>query len=183
MPFVRTDTYTGLISVVLIIYLFALIYPACMVWAAVSDLTTMTIPNRLTLGLAAAFVPVGLILHLGLQQWGVHIGLGAAGLVIGMVLFALRMMGGGDAKLIAAASLWLGFQGFIALLIYTAIAGGILSVALLGARKFLWLYAHKLPTWLGRHLEPKGDIPYGIAICAGGLAAIAQSDLWPLLRP
>ncbi len=152
-----------------------------MIWAAISDLTTMTIPNRLTMGLAFAFVPVGLLLHLSLQQWGIHIGLGAAGLVIGMVLFALRLMGGGDAKLIAAAALWMGLEGFVALLVYTAIAGGILSVGLILSRRLFWAYAPKLPAWLGRHLEPKGDIPYGIAICAGGLAACFKSDLFPLL--
>jgi len=168
---------------VLIIYLFALVYPACMFWAAASDLATMTIPNRLTAGLAFAFLPVGFMLHLGLQNWELHIGLGAAGLAIGLALFACKLMGGGDAKLIAAASLWLGLDGFVALLISTAIAGGILSLALIVARRFFWTLAPKLPAWLGRHLDPKGDIPYGIAICAGGLAAISQSDLWPLLRP
>ena len=161
--------------------LFALVYPACLIWAAVSDFRSMTIPNRLTLALAAAFVPVALMLHFSLAQWGLHLGLGAAGLVLGMVFFALRFMGGGDAKLIAAASLWLGLQGCVALLIYTALAGGALTLGLLFARKTFQPYAAGLPGVISRHLEPKGDIPYGIAICAGGLCAIFQSDILPLL--
>jgi prepilin peptidase CpaA len=91
----------------------------------------MTIPNRLTIGLAVAFVPVALLSHLSLTGWGIHLGLGLAGLVLGMILFALRFMGGGDAKLLAAASLWLGFHGFIAPFIYTAIFGGVLPLPLL----------------------------------------------------
>ncbi len=159
--------------------IFALAYPACLVWAAVSDFRSMTIPNRLTLALAAAFVPVAFMLQLPLSQWGVHLGLGFAGLVIGMICFMLRFMGGGDAKLIAAASLWLGLQGCFAFVIYTALAGGALTLGLLFARKTFYPYAAGLPGYISRHLEPKGDIPYGIAICAGGLFAIAQSDILP----
>lgn len=156
--------------------LLACLYTIALFWAAVSDLTTMTIPNRLTLGLAVLFVPVGLLAHLSLSQWGIHLGLGLAGLVLGMTLFALRFMGGGDAKLIAAASLWHGLHGFVALLLYTAIFGGVLTLGLLALRQFFSLYGPKLPHWLGQHLEPKGGIPYGIAICVGGIAALWQSD-------
>ena len=161
--------------------LLACLYPIALFWAAVSDLTTMTIPNRLTIGLAVAFVPVALLAHLSLADWGIHLGLGLAGLVLGMTLFALHFMGGGDAKLIAAASLWLGLHGCVALLIYTAIFGGILTLGLMALRQFFSLYAPKLPHWLGQHLEPKGGIPYGIAICAGGIAALWQSDFMSTL--
>lgn len=163
--------------------LFALIYPLCLFWAAISDLTTMTIPNRLTMGLVVAFVPVALLTHLSLTGWGIHLGLGIAGLVLGMVFFALRFMGGGDAKLLAAASLWLGFEGFIALFIYTALFGGALTLGIMALRQFFAIHGPKMPPWLGRHFEPKGDIPYGIAICAGGIAAIWQSDFLIILRP
>ncbi len=161
--------------------LVALIYPLCLLWAAITDAISMTIPNRLTLGLAAAFFPCALLVtfmmpehRLTLTDWGVHIGLGVAGLALGMTLFALRFMGGGDAKLIAAAGLWLGMHGFIAMLIYTALFGGVLTLVLLALRKFFFQYQAKLPPWAAQHLEPKGGIPYGIAICAGGLCAI-----WP----
>jgi len=159
-----------------IVVLLACLYPIALFWAAFSDLTTMTIPNRLTIGLAVAFVPIALLAHLTLTDWGIHLGLGLAGLVIGMIFFALRFMGGGDAKLLAAASLWLDFNGFVALFIYTAIFGGVLTLGLLVLRQFFSLYGPRLPPWLGQHFEPKGDIPYGIAICAGGIAALWQSD-------
>ena len=162
---------------------FAAIYVVCLVLAAGNDIATMTIPNRLNLFLAGAFFPAALLLPvpMTLTDWGVHIGLGLAGLVVGMIFFSLRFMGGGDAKLIAAASLWLGFHGWVAMLIYTALAGGVLTLSLIMARKFFWTAAPKLPTWLGRHLEPRGGIPYGIAICAGGLFAVMQSDIWQKL--
>jgi prepilin peptidase CpaA len=161
--------------------LFALVYPFCLAWAAKSDILSMTIPNRLTIGLALAFLPVGLMLHLSLAQWGVHLGLGLAGLVAGMVFFALRFMGGGDAKLIAATCLWLGSEGCLAFMIYTALAGGALTLGLMAARKYGAVYAGMLPPSLSRHLEPAGDIPYGVAICVGGLLAISHADIVSLL--
>jgi prepilin peptidase CpaA len=167
---------------VLIPLLFALVFPAGLVWAAVSDIRSMTIPNRLTIGMALAFAPVALLCHLTLGQIGLHLGLALAGLVLGMVLFALRVMGGGDAKLIAASCLWLGPHGTVAMMIYTALAGGALTLGLLGARRApVAAVTGALPSWVNRHLEPKGDIPYGVAICVGGLLAIGQCDLLPLL--
>ena len=173
--------------------LLAVIYPICLVWAAYSDITTMTIPNRLTLGLAIAFVPVALLNQifgqpLSLQGWGFHFGIGLAGLVLGMALFAFRVMGGGDAKLIAAAALWVGpglqtwYSAFAALLIYTAIFGGVLSIVIILARKLFWGLKPNLPEWAGRHLEAQGDIPYGIGICAGGLFAVGESQFLHALK-
>ncbi|ESQ90724.1 peptidase A24 [Asticcacaulis sp. AC460] len=163
--------------------IFALTYPAYLLWAAVSDLVRMTISNRLNLILAGAFFPAALLLGLSLPDIGIHAAIGAGALVLGMVLFALGFMGGGDAKLIAATGLWLGLDGFIALLIYTAIAGGALTLFIIVTRKFFWALAPKLPKWLGQHLEARTGIPYGIAICAGGLLAIPHSDLWARLAP
>ncbi len=166
----------------LIPVILALVYPACLVWAAVSDIRSMTISNRLTGFLAVAFLPVALACHMTFSQMGLHLALGCAGLVLGIVFFAFRLMGGGDAKLIAAASLWLGVHGCVDMLLYTALAGGALTLGLMGARQPIFAgYATVLPGWATRHLEPKGDIPYGVAICVGGLMAIGQSDLLPLL--
>jgi prepilin peptidase CpaA len=165
----------------LIPLLFALSFPICMTWAAVTDALTMTISNRLNLVLACAFVPVALLLHLSLGQWGMHLGIGAAGFVIGLVLFAFNLVGGGDAKLLAAAALWFDRDGFLAMLIYTALAGGLQSLVILSARKTAWAWQAHAPQWMHKHLDAKGPIPYGIAICTGGLFAIFHGDLWPLL--
>ena len=166
----------------MIILLFALVFPTCLLWASLTDATSMTIPNRLNMILAAAVVPVGLMLHFSLPTWGMHIGLAAAALVVGMGFFALGFMAGGDVKLIAAAALWFDWNGFLALLIYTALAGGALTLGLLAVRKAFWVYEPAAPAWLQKHLQPKGDVPYGIAICAGGLFAIVQGDIWPQIQ-
>ncbi|MDC7685161.1 prepilin peptidase [Asticcacaulis sp. BYS171W] len=168
-------------SPILIPLLFALTFPACLIWAALSDLKSMTIPNRLSITLALAFLPAALLLGLPPMIILQHLGIGAAGLALGILAFAFRVMGGGDAKLIAATALWFHPQGVLAFGLYTALAGGALSLVLLLGRQFLQIYTPTLPKWLQTLLKPNGDIPYGLAICAGGLLAMPHSDLYPLL--
>jgi prepilin peptidase CpaA len=153
------------------------IFPACMLWAAVSDIRTMTIPNRLTLFLVATYLPVAVIAGLSWPQIGFGLLAGVLGLVFGMILFALKLMGGGDAKLIAAASLWLGLSGLVPFLVYTAVLGGVLTIVLLVARHVVSLYALALPEPLAHLMKPRGDIPYGVAIALGGLMAIEHGPL------
>ncbi len=74
--------------------------PFC-IWAAFSDLKTMTIPNRLSIWMVAAFLlPALFTLAPVTILW--HLVAAALVLVVGFVLNAMRMMGGGDAKFGAA---------------------------------------------------------------------------------
>jgi prepilin peptidase CpaA len=92
-------------------------------------------------------------------------------------MFALRWIGGGDAKLLAAAGLWLGVGGIGTFLMWTTITGGLFGLSLIFARYWAQPYAGLGPRWVGRLLAPKGDIPYGIAIAAGALAAFPECAL------
>jgi prepilin peptidase CpaA len=95
--------------------------------AAVTDWRTRRIPNVLTFGAAA--VAVAFALATGGPRgmlWSLA-GFGV-GLVIFLPLFALRALGAGDVKLLAAMGAWLGpsLVGWVA--VYGAIAGGVLAV-------------------------------------------------------
>lgn len=146
------------------------IFPALVIVGALSDITTMTIPNWVSLALLGLFFPVALAAGLPFSTVAMNVGIGVAALVIGMVMFALRWVGGGDAKMMAAASLWLGLEGMPQFLLCTGIAGGLFAVLLMQARSYGQPYVGRAPAWVGRLLQPKGDIPYGVAICAGALA-------------
>jgi prepilin peptidase CpaA len=154
-------------------------FPALLIVAALRDATSMTIPNWISIALAAAFAPAALAAGLGVAEALACLGVGIAALAIGVALFALRWIGGGDAKLLAAAALWLGLPGIASFLLWTALAGGALALVLLSARRFAALSGLPAapPAWLARLLKPEGDIPYGIAIAAGALAAFTQSPL------
>ena len=90
------------------------VLPILVITAGLTDLTTMTIPNWISLALVAGFVPAAFAVGLGPGQVALHFGVGVAALFLGVALFALNLLGGGDAKLIAAASLWLGLDGALA---------------------------------------------------------------------
>jgi len=86
-----------------------LLFPALMAFAAASDLFTMTISNRVSLVLAAGFLVLALMSGIAPYDILIHVGAGAAVLVLGFGCFAMGWMGGGDAKVAAAAALWFGF--------------------------------------------------------------------------
>ena len=140
-----------------------------MALAAMLDLFTMTIPNRISLFLVAAFCVVAPVTGMNLEQFAVHIGVGAAVLVAGFLLFALGFVGGGDAKLLAAASLWIGYHDLVAYLVIVAQFGALLAIAILVYRRLL--PEHWIPnqTWTARLYNKKQGIPYGIALACGAL--------------
>ena len=152
-------------------------FPLLLIAAALSDVTTMTISNHITGALAAAFIPAALFAGLPWSTALACLGLGVCGLAVGAGMFALRWIGGGDAKLLAASSLWLGLDGISPFLTWTAVAGGLFGLGVIMARTWCQPYAPHAPRWVGRLLEPRGDIPYGVAIAAGGLAAFPQCAL------
>ena len=99
------------------------------------------------------------------------IGVGAVALMIGVAMFMLGWVGGGDAKLFAACSLWLGWSALTPFLLWTAVAGGVLSLLLIVTRRHALVTAGPFA-----RLFTKGEpVPYGLAIAAGALAAFPHS--------
>ena len=108
----------------MIVTLLCLAFPALLIYAAWSDVRSMTINNWVSIVLAAAFVPAAAASGMSLQQFGSHLGFAAIALLIGAVLFYLNVFGGGDAKVIAAASIWMGFAGAGRFFFLMAVCGG-----------------------------------------------------------
>ncbi|MFN3573428.1 MAG: prepilin peptidase [Phenylobacterium sp.] len=156
--------------------------PALLIVAALKDATSYTIPNWISLALILAFFPAALAVGLPMSALGGHLAIGAAALVAGMAMFALGWIGGGDAKVFAAAALWLGWPAILPFILVTALAGGALAVGLLAMRSMmLRRYVASGPAWLSRLAEPGENVPYGVAICVGGLVALPGGDLVRLL--
>jgi len=161
-----------------LLYPFLLIFPALMAFAAASDLLTMTIPNRLVLGLVAAFFVVALVAGLPLEAMGWHVGAGALVLAVTFSMFAAGWIGGGDAKLAAATVLWLGFELTLPYLVYAGLLGGVLTLSLLAVRRYALPGALMRVTWIERLHDRKTGVPYGIALAAAALLVYPQSALF-----
>ena len=152
-----------------------LVFPLLLLIAALRDVTSYTIPNRLSIAAAVAFFPAALLAGLAPVQITLAVALGVVALGVGIAMFALRWIGGGDAKLMAACGLWLGWSAFAPFLAWTAVAGGALAVTLLFARKMSdWMPA-QAPAWLKRLVTPGENVPYGVAIAVGALAVFPSS--------
>ncbi len=150
-------------------------FPVAMAFAAANDLFTMTISNKISLALIALFVPAAFVAGLDWQAMAEHAGVGAAVLVFGFVLFQSGLLGGGDAKLMAVGSLWMGFDNVVPFMLNLTIFGGVLALVILAYRRLLPINADVLPAWAVRLHRDGTGIPYGIAIAASALSLYPQT--------
>lgn len=161
------------------------VFPFCMAFAAISDLLSMTIANRVSLLLVGAFLAIAPFTGMEWQTYGLHIAAGVLVLAVTFTLFAVGGMGGGDAKLLASTAVWMGFgPDLVHYLLYSTLAGGLLTLAILTYRKSaLAVYTGHNPFL--RHLADEDQgIPYGIALGLGGIAVYPNTALmqWALAQ-
>lgn len=133
------------------------------------DVAERRIPN--------AVVVAGAALALAIATTRSGIGLGAAvagaalALIAGVALYALRAVGAGDAKLLAAVGAYVGFPGVVPILFFTLLAGGLLALA--------WaLRTHQLKAVMT-------NIGSGLRIAAANSAAgrsLPRADDIPVVR-
>ena len=144
------------------------------------DLRCRRIPNVLTVaGLGAALVLRGM-LGVGALVDGVE-GAGLA-LLLSLPPFTLRMLGGGDVKLLVAVGGFMGPVRLIGAFLMIALVGGVLALLEALRRRALGEVVSrsfamvKYLAWFGRFgyrptLESQGamTVPYGLAIGVGSL--------------
>jgi prepilin peptidase CpaA len=100
--------------------------------------------------------------------------------VLGFLLFSLRLFGGGDAKLLAAAGLWLGWPDLIPFLVMTAVAGGVLGLAV-GVWSFINMSSEiKQGSIFKRFGALKPSVPYGYAFAVGAILAFPGTWWMPV---
>lgn len=162
--------------------MFSLLIRLCaagvLVWLAAMDIRDRRLPNKGVLGVGVLFFADALLTGTSLSTIGWH---AAAAVAVGafcVALYMAKMLGGGDVKLVTAISLWAAGNSLVAMLMLVAIAG--LVVALLGlATRRLDPTSCFGPMRGLALLSCERGVPYGVALAAGGSAAI----LFPVLLP
>lgn len=132
-----------------------------LLYAAFTDIRSRTISNKLNLAIAAG-APVFWWAS-GLSLWpdvAAQFGVALVAFVLLAGLFAMKMMGGGDVKLLTVLALWIEPYTFLQLLMVMALAGGLLTIGM-GAMHVM------------RRRKERLAIPYGVAIAFGGLWVLA----------
>ena len=146
----------------------SLVFPFAIVFAMVSDFRSFEIPDSVPLFLVIMYPITAICAGFSWSQIFWAFSLGVLVLVFAIILFSLRIMGGGDGKLLAASVLWIGPENLWEFLFTTAIAGGILALVLLLFRRLPLASAFKGFHALQQLHFRKNDIPYAVAIgCAG----------------
>lgn len=109
---------------------------AVLVLACISDVRTRRIPNALTF----SAIVCALLFHALTGGLGAT-GLSLAGCFLGGALFfpmfALRGMGAGDVKLLAAVGAWLGPSTVVMVALAASLAGGVIAIAVALAHGYL----------------------------------------------
>jgi prepilin peptidase CpaA len=152
------------------------LFPAMMAFAAISDLFTMTIGNRVSLILVAGFGLLAVLSGVSAADLLSHAAAAAAVLAVVFIFFARGWIGGGDAKLASATVLWMGFAHLADYLFYASLLGGALTL--------LIIYFRSVPLprmFLGRHWAERlhssdCGVPYGIALAAAALIVYPQTE-------
>jgi prepilin peptidase CpaA len=145
------------------------VFPVLMLVAAAWDLASFQIPNWLCLAVLASFLLFAVLVPLAFTDVMLRLGLGLAVLIVGIFLFSGGFVGGGDVKLLAAATVWVGWPALLLYLVGVAILGGILALVLLVFRRLPVPARWADRAWLGRLHGRHEGVPYGIAIGIAGV--------------
>jgi prepilin peptidase CpaA len=152
----------------------ALLAAICLLLAAASDVRAFRISNIFPALLILLFLASRTI-------WGfapadlAHLTHFIVALAVGMLLFKVGWVGGGDAKLYAAAALWFAGTNAALLIFATGLAGLVLAI--------FYILKRKLGSPPDRSKRTERRIPYGVAIAGGALImgfAVGMHGLIPL---
>jgi prepilin peptidase CpaA len=155
-----------------------IIFPTLMIFAAISDLLMFKISNRIPLLLFFGYVVIAVSSGFSVEQVAQDFLCGLVVLLISIVLFNFKLLGGGDAKLAAATAFWLGWENLFSYGMVASLVGFLLSLAIVGA------HFSELPQWLlsmsliSRLADKSNGVPLGVALAVGGLVVYPQTKIW-----
>lgn len=177
------------------------IFSGLLLWAAVSDFRRYLIPNQVSLG-ALALYPVYALSAPEPVQWLWALVMAIVFFGVGFVMYLMKAMGAGDAKLLPVVVLWAGPKGMASFLV-VLIGSAVILAGVVGVRTALAQMrageragdggeaaaaAISPLARLGRLVSDlrhvpflKIQVPYGVAIAAGGIA-VAINAIFTTLR-
>lgn len=154
-----------------------LLFVFAMLSAAVSDLMTYKIRNNLTLTLLLAYLAFAPIVGIPGEEIGRSVAVAGVVLFVSFALFAVGLIGGGDAKLAAVTTLWLGADNAFAYVLLLSLLGGVLAVIVYFCRTRPLPERLANTVWIARlRARAEGaELPYGVAITLAGLCFLPST--------
>ena len=160
--------------------IFASIFVLCVLFAMISDLSGLRIPNIVSIVLVAVFAIYALLG--GTASVWVHVALAGVVFAVLFTFFALGWVGAGDVKFLSALTLWAGPSHGALFITLFAIFGGAFALMLLALRKALFYYPAlgELPVMSKFcRLARLGLCPYSVPM---GVAALCVAPSIFLIR-
>ena len=143
---------------------FRLLLYALLAGAVAGDIRSFRIPNIIPLLVLGALALALVLSGAPPESWRDAAISGLFGLGAGYLLYRLKMMGGGDGKLIAATAAWFGARSLLGLAFLISLAGIFVALVALVARTTAGAPG-------GVKAALKTRVPYGVAIALGAMAA------------
>jgi len=158
----------------------ALVFCIAVIYGAISDVTTYSIPNWVSLVLVAGFAAFAALRWESLPLI-LHLMLGGATFLICAVFWKLKWLGGGDVKFLGAIALWMGPHYIMLFLILLSLLAAAFASLLLWLRR--WNDAIQAGKWprLAKLMVAKAKdhaCPYGLPTAIAALT-VAPQLLWP----
>jgi len=145
--------------------------------AALNDANAMKIPNHIPLIVLAAYLVAVPFTWAGFPLFFEHLTVGVVMFALGFAMFAFGWMGGGDSKLLAATAFWFTWPDVFTYMIYTAVFGGILTLFIMLGRSYIPVRV-MTSQWMQTMFKDQSKIPYGLALAAGAIATLPQSQIF-----
>lgn len=155
----------GFFSTITAVSLFA----GAMLLAAVMDILTMKVSDRLVTLLLVSFAILAPLSGWSPEEMAWSVAAAMMVFFASVAFFALGWVGGGDGKLATVITLWLGAQNVLPFITMTALLGGVCALGLLLFRMLPLPPSWRERPWIARLHGPETGIPYAVAI---GLAAL-----------
>ena len=155
------------------------ILPVLLTVAAAYDMVKFAIPHDLLAALLLGFGVFVAVTGLEGAAIGAHLLAGGLGFGLGLGLFAFDIVGGGDAKLLGIAALWLGLHDLVPYVVFNGLLGCLLTLGLAAVRRAALPHFLVHP-WILRLTDPDTGIPYGMALAGGLFAVLPHAEIFRL---
>jgi prepilin peptidase CpaA len=150
-----------------------------LLWLAVVDVRVRRLPTPAVLVIGALFFVDALIVRMSLGNVLEHFLLALGVFIVCAALFALKMLGGGDAKLASVIFMWAGPSLWLPALTLISVIGTLVSLVSLATRH-MESDQRSLPMRALAMFSAARGVPYGVALALGGGSIIMLPALLPL---
>lgn len=151
------------------------LFVGAMIFAAVMDVLTMKVSDRLVILLLAGFVILAPLSGWSLEEMAWSVAAATMVFFASVAFFALGWVGGGDGKLATVIALWMGAQNVLPFITMTALLGGVCALGLLLFRVLPLPRSWAQRPWIARLRASETGVPYAVAIGFAALIVLPET--------